>query len=193
MLHLCIYRRGQGQNFLATRTLSTLTTRLPVLCTIRFNLCQIIPPLLCVKILGLFHLSYAFRSWTNVSRGSTHSRWEFDLQSHQLFVILRWPVITIITKITTVICDSQVAGEDPQRIGIMVASHNEDTVRFKFQYFRDEILIKRLFWVLRTLSWFRLVASSKPPRGLCKIEITIFLTLFFPGSLWSWPYGRAWS
>ena len=98
-----------------------------------------------------------------------------------------WP------SITRAICDSQVAGEDPQRIGIMVASHNEDTVRFKFQYFRDEILIKRLFWVLRTLSWFRLVASSKPPRGLCVIEITIFLTLFFPGSLWSWPYGRAWA
>ena len=111
MVHLCIYRRGQGQNFLATRTLSTLTTLLPVLCTIRFNLCQIIPPLLsCVKILGLFHLSYAFRSWTNVSRGSTLSRWEFDLQSRQLFVIvnhshchsqsrqlfiiLRWPVRT---------------------------------------------------------------------------------------------------
>ena len=93
-----------------------------------------------------------------------------------------WP------SITSAICDSQVAGEDPQRIGIMVASHNEDTVRFKFQCFRDEILIKRLFFVQ-----LGLVASSKPPRGLCKIEITIFLTLFFPGSLWSWPYGRAWS
>ena len=90
MLHLCICRRGQGQNCLATRILSTLTTLLPVLCTIRFNLCQIIPPFLCVKNLGLFHLSYAVRSWTNVSRGSTHSRWEFELQSQELFVILRW-------------------------------------------------------------------------------------------------------
>ena len=86
----CIYRRGQGQNCLATRTLSTLTTLLPVLCTIRFNLCQIIPPFLCVKNLGLFHISYAVRSWTNVSRGSTHSRREFEFQSQELFVILRW-------------------------------------------------------------------------------------------------------
>ena len=52
---------------------------------------------------------------------------------------------------------------------------------------------QKLFWVLRTLSWLRLLASWKPPRGLCKIEITIFLTLFFSGSLWSWSYGRAWS
>ena len=91
----CIYRRGQGQNCLATRTLSTLTTLLPVLCTIRFNLCQIIPPFLCVKNLGLFHISYAVRSWTNVSRGSTHSRWEFELQSQELFVILRWLARTL--------------------------------------------------------------------------------------------------
>ena len=31
----------------------------------------------------------------------------------------------------------QVSGEDPQRIGIIVASHNEDTVRFAIEKMKD--------------------------------------------------------
>ena len=158
-----------------------------MLCTIRFNLSSF--PM--CKNSGTFSSFLCFQVLD-----------ECLTRIHALKVGI-WPSITsaichcqslsLSFSITSAICDSQVAGEDPQRIGIMVASHNEDTVRFKFQYFRDGILIKRLFLVLRTLSWLGLVASSKPPRGLCVIEITIFPTLFFSGSLWSWPYGRAWS
>lgn len=40
-------------------------------------------------------------------------------------------------------------GEDPKKIGIMVASHNEDTVRFAIEkYVSQNILYKNIFKLL---------------------------------------------